>query len=126
MSTSAIRRLFFVGALFNWAIATVFVVDVNWLLQLFQVTPLSTEPVFLYLLAAVVFAFGIGYYWVSRDPIANVPIIRLGIVGKLCVAAMALILTVFGEASWQLNLLSGADLAFAVLFIAALKALGSA
>ena len=69
----------------------------------------------------LVICYGIGYFWASRDPAGNLGIIRLGIIGKLGVFGVVLISTLLGHVSWQMNLLSSADLIFAVLFIIALR-----
>ena len=121
MNIETSRKLFLVAALFNWMVGAVLIIDAAWLLDLFRVTPLPTEPLFVYLFAWLVIAYGIGYYWAARDPLANAPIIRLGIIGKLGVFGVVVVATLLGHTSWQMNILSSADLVFAVLFMAVLR-----
>jgi hypothetical protein len=115
--------MFAFAALFNWFVGVAIVFFPAPLFQLFQITPLPTEPLFAYLLGWLVFAFGIGYYWISRDPVVNKPVIRLGIIGKLGVVATVLVATLLGDVSWQMNILSSADLVFAGFFIVALRSI---
>ena len=125
MNIETSRKLFLVAALFNWMVGAVLIIDAAWLLDLFRVTPLPTEPLFVYLFAWLVIAYGIGYYWAARDPLANAPIIRLGIIGKLGVFGVVVVATLLGHTSWQMNILSSADLVFAVLFMAVLRSDGT-
>ena len=125
MNNETSRKLLLVAALFNWIIGAALIIDAAWVLGLFRVTPLPTEPLFVYLFAWLVIAYGIGYYWAAQDPVANAPIIRLGIIGKLGVVGVVLLATLLGDISWQMNILSGADLVFAVLFIAVLRSDGT-
>ena len=123
MSPGNTRLMLQTAAAFNGLVALGLAVDVEMLFGWFRVTPSPTEPLFVYLFAWLVFAFGVGYFWASRDPAGNRPLIRLGIVGKLGVVAVALVSTVTGVVSWQLMILAGADLVYAVLFWRALVAL---
>lgn len=121
MNSKNSNKLFFIAALFNWVVGVVFIVDAPLLLGLFNVTPLPTEPLFMSLSGWLIICYGIGYYWASRDLAGNIGIIRLGIIGKIGVFAVVLISTVLGHVSWQMNLLSSADLVFAGLFIIAIR-----
>jgi hypothetical protein len=114
-------RLFLIAALFNWLVCIVLMTDAPLLLGLFNVTPLPTEPLFISLSGWLIICYGIGYYWASRDLAGNLGIIRLGIIGKLGVFGVVLISTWLGHISWQMNILSGADLIFAALFIIAIR-----
>lgn len=109
------------AALFNWLVAVALLIIPATLFQLFSVTPLPTEPLFLHLFAVVVFVFGIGYYWASREFSANAPIVRLGMIGKLAVFLTGLANTLLGNVSWQIMLLVSVDLLYAILFLMALK-----
>jgi hypothetical protein len=125
MNRETSHKLLLVAALFNWMVGTALIVDAAWLMGLFRVTPLPTEPLFVYLFAWLVIVFGIGYYWSARDPVAYAPVIRLGVIGKLGVVAVVLLATLQGHTSWQMNIVSSADLVFAVLFIAVLRRAGT-
>jgi len=65
--------------------------------------------------------FGFGYYAAGNDLKTNAPVIRLGAFAKLSVTAIAAYEIILGNISWQLMLVAGADLVFAVLFFRALN-----
>lgn len=121
MTEKSTKTLFLIGAIFNWVVGLALAFKAGLLFELFRVTPAPTEPLFLQLFAWLVFVFGIGYFWVSRDPVANIPIIKLGALGKICVFLTVLACVLMGAVSWQMLLLASADLVFAVLFWRALK-----
>ena len=122
MTDKTIRTLFLTAAIFNWAVGLALAFKAQLLFDLFWVTPAPTEPLFLQLFSWLVIVFGIGYFWVSRDPAANVPIIKLGILGKLSVVLAALGCVLMGAVSWQMLILASADGVYAFLFWRALKA----
>ena len=123
MTERAIRIMFTTAAWFNWVAGGAVAVNAGWLFGLFRITPLPTEPLFLQLFAWLVIVFGIGYFWVSRDPVANVPIIKLGMIGKLSVVLVSLACVLTGSVSWQMMLLVSVDLLYAILFWRALQTL---
>ncbi len=120
MTEKFIRTLFLTGAIFNWAVGLALAFQARLLFELFRVTPVPTEPLFLQLFAWLVVAFGVGYFWVSRDPAGNIPIIKLGILGKLSVVLSALACVLMGAVSWQMMILASADLLYLMLFWRAL------
>jgi hypothetical protein len=115
------RILFLTAALFNWAVAAALAVDAGFLFRLFSVSPEPAEPLFVLLFAWLVFAFGVAYYWISRDPGANTPLIRLGILGKAGVFAVALACVILGIVSWQFLILAAVDAVYALLFWRSLR-----
>jgi hypothetical protein len=123
MNAKSIRIMFTTAAWFNWVAGLAVAVNVELLFGLFGITPLPTEPLFLQLFAWLVIVFGIGYFWASRDPVANVPVIKLGMIGKLSVVLVSLACVLTGSVSWQIMLLVSADLLYAILFWRALKAI---
>ena len=123
MTDKSIRIMFTTAAWFNWVAGGAVAVNAGWLFSFFRVTPLPTEPLFLQLFAWLVIVFGIGYFWASRDPAANVPVIKLGMLGKLSVVLVSLVCVLTGSVSWQIMLLMSADLLYAILFWRALKAI---
>lgn len=125
MTTQSIRTLFLTGAVFNWLVGVALHFDAGLLFELFRATPAPTEPLFVQLFAWLVIVFGVGYLWVSRDPSGNVPIIKLGILGKASVVLVCLASVVMGGVSWQIMILASADLIYALGFIFALRALRS-
>jgi hypothetical protein len=116
------NKILFSAACFNWLVALALLVFPVMLLQLFRVTPLPTEPLFLHMFAALVFVFGVGYYWASRGFITNAPIVRLGMISKFAVVITGLVNTLLGNVSWQIMLLVSPDLLYGILFFIALKA----
>lgn len=123
MKAKSMRIMFTTAAWFNWVAGGAVAVNAELLFGLFRITPLPTEPLFLQLFAWLVIVFGIGYFWASRDPVANVPIIKLGIIGKLSVVLVSLACVLTGGVSWQMLILVSADLLYAILFWRALKAI---
>lgn len=123
MNAKSIRIMFTTAAWFNWMAGLAVAVNVELLFGLFGITPLPTEPLFLQLFAWLVIVFGIGYFWASRDPVANVPVIKLGMIGKLSVVLVSLVCVMTGSISWQFMLLVSVDLLYAILFWRALKAI---
>jgi hypothetical protein len=123
MNAKSIRIMFTTAAWFNWMAGLAVAVNVELLFGLFGITPLPTEPLFLQLFAWLVIVFGIGYFWASRDPAANVPVIKLGMIGKLSVVLVSLVCVMTGSISWQFMLLVSVDLLYAILFWRALKAI---
>ncbi len=110
------RKMFFVGAVWNWVATAPLILGYKILFPLYNMA-LPTYPVFLLMFSGLCFIFGIGYYWVSRDLSRNHDIVRLGIAGKLLV---------FVALSWagitgQIHLIwIGAgivDLVFALLYM---------
>lgn len=112
--------MFLTAAIFNWLVGLALAFKAEFLFALFRVTPAPTEPLFLQLFSWLVIVFGIGYFWVYRDPAANAPIIKLGIIGKLSVVVVSLACVLAGSVSWQMMILASADLLYVVLFWRAL------
>ena len=123
MKAKSMRIMFTTAAWFNWLAGLAVAVNAELLFGLFRITPPPTEPVFLQLFAWLVIVFGIGYFWASRDPMANVPVIKLGMIGKLSVVLVSLACVLTGSISWQLMILVSADLLYAILFWRALQSI---
>jgi len=123
MTEKATRIMLLTAAIFNWAVAFALLFNAQLLFNLFRVTPLPTEPLFLHLFAGLVFAFGVGYFWASRDPAGNIPVIKLGILGKIIVVLVVLADILLGHVSWQMMIVASADLLYAILFWRALQPL---
>jgi hypothetical protein len=123
MNEASRKKMLYSAAIFNWLVSLALVAFPYSLFQLFKVTPLPVEPLFLHLFAVLVFSFGIGYYWAARDFVLNAPIIRLGMIGKLAVFFTGIVNVLLANVSWQLLLLVSVDLLYAALFFIALKAI---
>jgi len=109
------RKLFLIGALWNWIITVFFAFAYEAIFPLFDM-PLPIYPAFFMMFLGLAFVFGIGYYWVSQDIGKNHAIVRMGIIGKIFV----FIAFVWGWIDGQIPLLLvGAgvvDLVFAILY----------
>ncbi len=125
MKAKSNNAMFLTAAIFNWAVGLTLAFKAELLFELFRVTPVPAEPLFLQLFSWLVIVFGIGYFWAYKDPVANVPIIKLGILGKLSVVLVALACVLAGAVSWQMMLLASADLLYVILFWRALKGMRS-
>jgi amino acid transporter len=123
MTSKSIRTLFVSAAAFNWLVGLALLFDARLLFGLFRVTPLPTEPLFVQLFAWLVIVFGVSYFWVSRDPQSNAPLIKLGMLGKASVVLVCLAAVVSGDVSWQMMILASADLVYALIFWRALRSL---
>ena len=91
MSTSEAfyRRMFFVGALWNLLGGVIILLATDWI---FATAGLAPPAPALYYQAwvALFMTFGLGYYFVAREPYSNRPIVVLGIIGKLAFAGVFL------------------------------------
>lgn len=108
--------MFRVAALFNVAVAIALGFFHQELLPWLGM-PDFVNPAFLQLFLALVFVFGIGYFWISIDFEKNRNIIKLGVAGKLAVVFLLLLHAVLGNVSWRLAALGLVDLWFAKLFM---------
>ena len=118
-------KLFKSAAGFNWLVGVALLVNAPLLFELFGVEPAPQAGVLLHLFAALVFIFGIGYYWAANDLEANAPVVRLGMYGKLAVFTVGLLDVILGVVSWQILLLLSVDLVYAILFYYSLKTVNS-
>ncbi len=123
MRSETASRILFWGAAFNWLVGLGMMFAPNLLLGLILVTPEIADPTWSCQFGWLVFMFGIGYYWASRDLARNQQIIRLAIPAKLGVTALALASVIAGDISWQIMLPAGADAVWAGLFILCLHSL---
>ena len=121
MNPGSTRALFLTGAVFNWLVGLALLYDAALVFDLFRVTPAPTESLFVPLFAWLVIVFGVGYFWVSQDPSGNVPIIKLGMLGKASVLLVCLAAALMGAVSWQMMILASVDGVYAVLFFSALR-----
>lgn len=122
MTPSYIKPLFYISAVFNWVIAVSMILRPQLSYDLFLHGNLPETYAFVYLFAALVFLFGIGYFWAAQRFDDNRPIVRLGAWGKLFMFAVAFVLVVVLKEAKPLLLATGvADLIFALLFFASLN-----
>jgi len=111
------KLVFWVAALFNFAVGLPMLVAPEALLAAIG-QPVPADLLMTRLAALLIVVLGIGYGMVARDPVANRPILWLGILGK---APIPLLVWLTGGAAALASsafLLSLGDLAFATLFLA--------
>jgi hypothetical protein len=115
------RTLFLIAAIFNWLVALALFFAPDIFMAMLHITPAPLQLPWLQQFAGLVFVFGIGYFWASRDLAANAQIIRLAVIAKLGVVIVALYTVLNGSISWQMLIPAGGDLLFAIWFIRALR-----
>lgn len=123
MTPEVSARMFLVAAIFNWAVALTLFFIPGIFLDLLVVTPTPEQSLWVQQFAGLVFVFGIGYYWASRNFQANIQIIRLAVIGKVGVVLIGVLNVVTGDISWQFMIPAAADAVFVTLFILALKSM---
>jgi hypothetical protein len=109
------KRLFLVGAIWNWSAAAVFAFGYKILFPLFGMA-LPLYPVFFLMFLGLAFVLGIGYFWVSNDIHKNHDIVRMGIIGKFFVFAALMWAWISGQIPLILTGAGVVDLVFAVLY----------
>ncbi|MBI9092111.1 MAG: hypothetical protein JEZ12_23105 [Desulfobacterium sp.] len=115
------KRLFQAAAVWNIGLGGSLGLFYERLLPLLKMPEAITSPLFLSEVVALVITFGIGYYWVSRDFKGNIPIVKLGVIGKLLVFFTGLYWTTKNGCSLPVLALLSGDFIFAVLFIVAIR-----
>lgn len=108
--------IFVVAALFNFAVGLPMLLAPEAMLASLG-QPVPDDLLMTRLASLLIVVLGIGYAMVARDPVANRPILWLGVIGK---APIPLLVWLSGGAaalSSSAFLLSLGDLAFATLFL---------
>lgn len=108
--------IFVVAALFNFAVGLPMLLAPDVMLASLG-QPIPDDLLMTRLASLLIVVLGIGYAMVARDPVANRPILWLGVIGK---APIPLLVWLSGGAaalSSSAFLLSLGDLAFATLFL---------
>ena len=121
MTLKTRQTLLLVAAIFNWVVGLSLFFVPDLFLSLLQVEPLTGRAFWLQQFAGLVFIFGLGYFWAARDFHGNRSIVRLAVLAKTGVAAIALINVVDGKINWPIMIPASADVIFACLFITALS-----
>ena len=109
------KRLFMIGAIWNWAAGLLFFF---WSDPIYSSLGMKANnyPGVMQMAMALVFVFGIGYYWVSKDLSIDHDIVKLGIIAKTLVFFVFSYHTLIGNIPLQLGLSGVVDLIFALLF----------
>lgn len=117
-----IRPLFVVAAIYDLVVGAVYFAAYRALYTAFGVT-LPNHPGYVHLPAALIFIFGIGFWFVSRDPVRNRDLIKLGALMKLAFAGVVFGHLIFGSIPPMYVPFAVIDLAFLVAFVVALGTL---
>jgi hypothetical protein len=115
MNTKTVRLLFRSAAIFNWSAVLLFL-PVPGLAQRFGVDPAPTGTIFELAAFAAIFAFGIGYWRVAGAPEKYEGLVRIGMLAKLLVVAIAYSLCIGGSISLAMAGAASGDLIYGVLF----------
>lgn len=120
MQTEKSYKTFFtVAALWNFSAALLFVFMAMFSHKLlgFFLNIIPESFLWYYLFLALVFGYGLGYYWIGQDVHKNRAIIKMGIFGK----TLVFILLTSGWLSGVVTILTAGagavDLVFTILFI---------
>lgn len=126
-SLSFYRTVFRVAALYDIVLGIGFFFFWKWLFDALGVAPPANTS-YIHITAAYVFMQGLGYWFVARDMLRNVDIVKLGVIYKALYIAMSVYYLAIGELLHEVFAWFAVfDLIFLVLFIAFLtKALPSA
>jgi hypothetical protein len=120
-STDALwRRVFLSTAIFNFTVAGSLLLAPEWLFVELGFRPVPGATIFVHGFALAIGLFGLGYYWVSRDP-TQCALVRLGLLSKLAVFGLMLGHVWAGHASWHPLALGCVDLVYAGLFVVFLR-----
>jgi len=111
------RILFSIAAAFNFVAAMPFLVAPQQFARLIGMQPVPTDPLFPHLVAALVLAFGWGYWRIAHDPVVNRPLIHLGVVGKSLLVLVVGFDWLAGNTNWPFALIVSGDAVFVALFV---------
>jgi hypothetical protein len=113
------RRLFTIGAYWNWAVAglllglAAFSLDgLGWFLN-----DIPESFLWFHLFFGLVAVFGIGYYWVGQDPRRNRNIIKMGVLAKSIVVVLVIPAWYAGQVTALGAAAATVDFVFTVLFV---------
>jgi hypothetical protein len=115
-----IKALFLVAAVYDFILGILFFFFYVPIFQKLNIT-LPVYPMYLQMAAAFVIAMGVGYYFVYRNPVRNVDLIKLGIVYKLVYSGLTSYFYFSGLANVAFMWFAVCDFIFLILFIWALN-----
>lgn len=110
------RLLFSVAAVFNYVVGAAFLLAMPQLAAAIGMHPLPSDPLLIHFGAVLVLVFGWGYQRVAIDPVANRPIIYMGIMGKSAVVLAGYVDWYLDNTNSAFPMLLLADVLFALLF----------
>lgn len=119
------KTMYLIAALWNWILATSFLILPILSMDYFTLfgLPIPNTMLWFNSFFGLVFAFGIGFYIISRNIRENHGLIQIAVFEKTWVFLMGLSFFLIGEASiWVIVVVLG-DLIFGILFLEDLLAI---
>ena len=117
-STRYYKWLFLSAAMWNmFAVAALTLLSTNPKFRSVVGFPASPDAISSQLLGSCLFAFGLGYYWISRDLSRNLDLVTLGVIGKPLVFVVFFGHAVAHDIPPLIVLPSIVDLLFGALFL---------
>lgn len=114
------RLLFYVAAVFNFA-GVALLHPASGMATMLRLSPAPGPGVFDQVALVAIFAFGIGYWLVARNPDRNRDLVKIALIAKLGVVAIIVSHFLAGSANLNLVGLVSGDLLFSLAFIYFLK-----
>ncbi|MDQ3328227.1 MAG: hypothetical protein M3506_06870 [Chloroflexota bacterium] len=115
------RTVFRVGAVYDMLLGASFFFFWKWLFNAIEVVPPENTS-YIHITAAYVFMQGLGYWFVARDMLRNIDIVKLGVIYKLIYVALSVYYLAIGELLHAVFVwFAVVDLIFLVLFAAFLR-----
>ena len=119
--TGFYRMVFLVGAAYDMILGAVFFLAWRPIFDTLGI-PHPETTAFLKIAAAYIFGQGLSYWYVSRNIIRNVDMVRVGIVYKFIYVGLAAYYLAIGQMPHMVfTLFAVCDLVFLVLFVACLR-----
>jgi hypothetical protein len=115
------RLLFYIAAIFNFA-AVALLVPASGMASMLRLSPAPGVGVFDQVALLAIFAFGVGYWLVARNPDRNRDLVKISLGAKLGVVAIIVTHFLVGSANVNLVVLVSGDLLFSLAFAYFLKA----
>jgi hypothetical protein len=115
------RLLFYIAAVFNFA-AVALLHPASGMATILRLSPAPGAGVFDQVALLAIFAFGVGYWLVARNPDGNRDLVKVALGAKLGVVAIIVMHFLSGSANLNLVVLVSGDLLFSLAFIYFLKA----
>ena len=112
------KAFFLFAALFNAAagMLMVFAPELFGVLMQIEAADIQASTAWIHQFGVLVLGFGLAYFWLSRDPLANRNLALLGCIGKLAVFATGWIDYFAGHAPLYFAIQVVADALFALVF----------
>ena len=110
------KRLFFIGAVWNWIVSSIFFFGYAPIFRFLGMAP-PNYALPIRMAMALVFVYGIAYFYVYLDPIKNRNCAKLGVYSKTAVFLLSAYYWIAGEIRFPIVIPGIVDLVFAGLFV---------